>query len=118
MCVCVRACVRVCVCARENMACPTHLEQVKRVLFLLIKFSHWLCLFQSKADCIVDMNVIDPVCRLNREEDFGSIVLLNVLGYRLSGISCSRPSDIRDKLRPMPKHGSILHYVHGNHKVR
>ena len=26
--------------------------------------------------------------------------------------------NIRDKLRPMPKHGSILLYVHGNQKDR
>ena len=26
--------------------------------------------------------------------------------------------DIRDKLRPMPKHGSILLYVHANHMTR
>ena len=25
---------------------------------------------------------------------------------------------IRDKLRPMPKHGSVLFYVHGNQKAR
>ena len=25
---------------------------------------------------------------------------------------------IRDKLWPMPKHGSIIFYVHGNHKAR
>ena len=34
---------------------------------------------------------------------------------------CLRSSDvgwhIRDKMRPMLKHGSILLYVHGNHKV-
>ena len=25
---------------------------------------------------------------------------------------------IRDKLRPMPKHGSVLRYVHRNRKAR
>ena len=38
----------------------------------------------------------------------GSAVLLNVLGRRLTYYI------IWDKLRPMPKHGLILLYVHGN----
>ena len=37
-------------------------------------------------------------------------------------LCCLMSSDvgwhIRDKLRPMPKHCSILLYVHGNHKAR
>ena len=36
-------------------------------------------------------------------------VMPNVLGYR---------RHIRDKLRPMPKHGSAKLYVHGSQKAR
>ena len=43
--------------------------------------------------------------KLNDDE-----VMLNVLGCRLTYI--------RDKLRPMAKHGSINLYVHGSQKAR
>ena len=51
--------------------------------------AHWLCLFQSKADCIVDINVIDQECSLKQEE--GTIFMQ--IKYRFCafvfGVACS-----------------------------
>ena len=44
----------------------------------------------------------------DHDDDHDDEVLLNVLGCR----------HISDKLRPMPKHGSINLYAHGSQKAR
>ena len=53
------------------------------------------------------------------EKDYVDRLTVNVLALLLCCLMSSDVSwHIRDKLRPMPKHCSILLYVHGNRKAR
>ena len=56
------------------------------------------------------MGVLLWTCRSeDDDDDDDDEVMPNVLGCR---------RHIRDKLRPMPKHGSIKLFVHGSQKAR
>ena len=59
-------------------------------------------------------------CRLTRKQC--SAELMSRIRWLLLLLCCLMSSDvgwhIRDKLRPMREHGSMLFYVHGNHKAR